>query len=375
MGDNQRLKFSVYNILNLSTASGQPAASVPPLDEEPAARFGSRSPLSSPNSSVGRLSARSPCSSAGSRAHSACSSAASSPERRSPHSATSLLRSGSSTPSSERAVTPTAGNRRYLQRSRKHEQQQQQQLPIQHQLQHQQPISSQHHQQQQAQQQQQQQQRFSPHQLAASTAQLISAASFMSPHLNARLPKFPGSSAAASYFADQLYLNQLASSLSGAHTSQQQQQQQQRAALNQRSALNLNQNQPSGEQPSNQRTNATFSHLGSQSSQPQAPAGTQAEPAYHFQQHPHQQHQLLASVAAAAAAQGQMSTPMSSASSNSMQGQLSANSKKRKRRVLFSKSQTTELERRFHQQRYLSAPEREHLAGLIRLTPTQVKIW
>ncbi|KAJ8389377.1 hypothetical protein AAFF_G00120850 [Aldrovandia affinis] len=49
--------------------------------------------------------------------------------------------------------------------------------------------------------------------------------------------------------------------------------------------------------------------------------------------------------------------------------------KKRKRRVLFSKAQTYELERRFRQQRYLSAPEREHLANLIRLTPTQVKIW
>lgn len=34
-----------------------------------------------------------------------------------------------------------------------------------------------------------------------------------------------------------------------------------------------------------------------------------------------------------------------------------------------------ELERRFKQQRYLSAPEREHLAQLIQLTPTQVKIW
>jgi homeobox protein Nkx-2.1 len=34
-----------------------------------------------------------------------------------------------------------------------------------------------------------------------------------------------------------------------------------------------------------------------------------------------------------------------------------------------------ELERRFKQQKYLSAPEREHLASLIHLTPTQVKIW
>ncbi|KYO37247.1 homeobox protein Nkx-2.8 [Alligator mississippiensis] len=49
--------------------------------------------------------------------------------------------------------------------------------------------------------------------------------------------------------------------------------------------------------------------------------------------------------------------------------------KKKKRRVLFSKAQTLELERRFRQQRYLSAPEREQLARLLRLTPTQVKIW
>lgn len=53
----------------------------------------------------------------------------------------------------------------------------------------------------------------------------------------------------------------------------------------------------------------------------------------------------------------------------------SASDKKRKRRVLFSKTQTFELERRFRQQRYLSAPEREHLANLIGLSPTQVKIW
>lgn len=55
--------------------------------------------------------------------------------------------------------------------------------------------------------------------------------------------------------------------------------------------------------------------------------------------------------------------------------QSSGGQKKRKRRVLFSKAQTYELERRFRQQRYLSAPEREHLASIIRLTPTQVKIW
>ena len=49
--------------------------------------------------------------------------------------------------------------------------------------------------------------------------------------------------------------------------------------------------------------------------------------------------------------------------------------RKRKRRILFTKNQTYELERRFRQQRYLSAPEREQLAGVINLSPTQVKIW
>ncbi|XP_068689313.1 homeobox protein XENK-2-like [Montipora capricornis] len=58
-----------------------------------------------------------------------------------------------------------------------------------------------------------------------------------------------------------------------------------------------------------------------------------------------------------------------------VQDDLSDPPKKRKRRVLFSKAQTYELERRFRQQRYLSAPEREQLARIINLSPTQVKIW
>ncbi|MBN3287868.1 NKX26 protein, partial [Polyodon spathula] len=48
---------------------------------------------------------------------------------------------------------------------------------------------------------------------------------------------------------------------------------------------------------------------------------------------------------------------------------------RRKPRVLFSQAQVFELERRFKQQRYLSAPEREHLATMLKLTSTQVKIW
>lgn len=48
---------------------------------------------------------------------------------------------------------------------------------------------------------------------------------------------------------------------------------------------------------------------------------------------------------------------------------------RRKPRILFSQSQVSELERRFRQQRYLSGPEREHLAHTLKLTSTQVKIW
>ncbi|NWR76756.1 NKX26 protein, partial [Centropus unirufus] len=48
---------------------------------------------------------------------------------------------------------------------------------------------------------------------------------------------------------------------------------------------------------------------------------------------------------------------------------------RRKPRVLFSQAQVFELEQRFKQQKYLSAPEREHLASALKLTSTQVKIW
>ncbi|NWI42230.1 NKX26 protein, partial [Picathartes gymnocephalus] len=48
---------------------------------------------------------------------------------------------------------------------------------------------------------------------------------------------------------------------------------------------------------------------------------------------------------------------------------------RRKPRVLFSQAQVLELERRFQRQKYLSGPEREQLAQLLQLSPTQVKIW
>ncbi|XP_051578267.1 thyroid transcription factor 1-like [Myxocyprinus asiaticus] len=71
---------------------------------------------------------------------------------------------------------------------------------------------------------------------------------------------------------------------------------------------------------------------------------------------------------------GSMSTLSSLADVGKGMGPLTSTAR-RKRRVLFSQAQVYELERRFKQQKYLSAPEREHLASMIHLTPTQVKIW
>ncbi|XP_049622820.1 homeobox protein Nkx-2.8 [Suncus etruscus] len=69
-------------------------------------------------------------------------------------------------------------------------------------------------------------------------------------------------------------------------------------------------------------------------------------------------------------------SPLSSSDESGAEpGPAAAVAKRKKRRVLFSRAQTQELERRFGQQRYLSAPEREQLARRLCLTPTQVKIW
>ncbi|XP_055990323.1 homeobox protein Nkx-2.8 [Sorex fumeus] len=67
--------------------------------------------------------------------------------------------------------------------------------------------------------------------------------------------------------------------------------------------------------------------------------------------------------------------PYPSSDESSAEPGPAAAAKRKKRRVLFSRAQTQELERRFGQQRYLSAPEREQLARRLSLTPTQVKIW
>uniref|UniRef100_A0A5K3EZP4 Homeobox domain-containing protein n=1 Tax=Mesocestoides corti TaxID=53468 RepID=A0A5K3EZP4_MESCO len=49
--------------------------------------------------------------------------------------------------------------------------------------------------------------------------------------------------------------------------------------------------------------------------------------------------------------------------------------KPRKKRVLFTKTQTSELEKHFKKRQYLTGMEREVLARRVGLTPTQVKIW
>ncbi|OXA44194.1 pituitary homeobox 2 isoform X2 [Folsomia candida] len=59
----------------------------------------------------------------------------------------------------------------------------------------------------------------------------------------------------------------------------------------------------------------------------------------------------------------------------SMRKGVSSSKPKRKPRVLFSQTQVFELERKFQQQRYLSANERDGLAKQLKLTPNQVKIW
>lgn len=54
---------------------------------------------------------------------------------------------------------------------------------------------------------------------------------------------------------------------------------------------------------------------------------------------------------------------------------LSAASKQKRSRAAFTHLQVIELEKKFNHQKYLSAPERAHLANTLTLTETQVKIW
>uniref|UniRef100_A0A8C6WYA8 Homeobox domain-containing protein n=1 Tax=Neogobius melanostomus TaxID=47308 RepID=A0A8C6WYA8_9GOBI len=53
----------------------------------------------------------------------------------------------------------------------------------------------------------------------------------------------------------------------------------------------------------------------------------------------------------------------------------SSGGKQKRTRAAFTHLQVMELEKKFNHQKYLSAPERAHLASALRLTETQVKIW
>ena len=67
---------------------------------------------------------------------------------------------------------------------------------------------------------------------------------------------------------------------------------------------------------------------------------------------------------------------LNSSLANSLNSSSSAKLRaKRKSRILFSTSQVGELEKRFEEQKYLSAPERESLAFHLSMTSNQVKIW
>ncbi|KAK9522585.1 hypothetical protein VZT92_019037 [Zoarces viviparus] len=61
--------------------------------------------------------------------------------------------------------------------------------------------------------------------------------------------------------------------------------------------------------------------------------------------------------------------------STSESSSFSSPGKQKRSRAAFTHLQVIELEKKFNHQKYLSAPERAHLAGTLRLTETQVKIW
>ncbi|XP_059379822.1 homeobox protein Nkx-3.1-like [Carassius carassius] len=58
-----------------------------------------------------------------------------------------------------------------------------------------------------------------------------------------------------------------------------------------------------------------------------------------------------------------------------LSAEMRGGGKKKRSRAAFTHLQVLELEKKFSRQRYLSAPERAHLASALHLTETQVKIW
>lgn len=60
---------------------------------------------------------------------------------------------------------------------------------------------------------------------------------------------------------------------------------------------------------------------------------------------------------------------------NTASASFPSTAKQKRSRAAFTHFQVLELEKKFNHQRYLSAPDRAHLASALRLTETQVKIW
>ncbi|XP_034994879.2 homeobox protein Nkx-3.1 [Zootoca vivipara] len=77
----------------------------------------------------------------------------------------------------------------------------------------------------------------------------------------------------------------------------------------------------------------------------------------------------------AADATDQTAEAFHSNSENPPKSLLRLPKQQKRSRAAFSHMQVIELEKKFNHQKYLSAPERAHLAKHLKLTETQVKIW
>ncbi|KAM4577354.1 homeobox protein Nkx-3.1 [Odontesthes bonariensis] len=72
---------------------------------------------------------------------------------------------------------------------------------------------------------------------------------------------------------------------------------------------------------------------------------------------------------------GRQTESLDTSCPSSSESSFSSTGKQKRSRAAFTHLQVLELEKKFNHQKYLSAPERAHLASTLRLTETQVKIW
>ncbi|XP_060895312.1 homeobox protein Nkx-3.1 [Labrus mixtus] len=75
------------------------------------------------------------------------------------------------------------------------------------------------------------------------------------------------------------------------------------------------------------------------------------------------------------AACGRQTESLDTSCPSSSDSSICSSGKQKRSRAAFTHIQVLELEKKFNHQKYLSAPERAHLASTLRLTETQVKIW